>query len=249
MDSMRGLNNSLSHGAERSANQAESPEQLIDVFKAAALSVTKLYKTSALLESKARADGYQDCLDDLLGFLDKESLGLSHGEGARIRQWANERLDGRDAGNQTGESEDEADKAEANSSSEMTKESSAAPQPAPATTKPSPPIAAPVASNDQPPSPVLVPTQDTFTFQSSYPYPNIAKLDLSDAKAHNGSSHPSRTGRSRLHGGPSRPGARTQSHLGRGAGNKRKMDFDEFFGGCFGGKDPFGNGSKRNRHA
>ncbi|KKF94944.1 hypothetical protein CFO_g2723 [Ceratocystis platani] len=54
----------------------DSPEQLLDAFRAAALSVTKLYKTSASAQNKARLDGYQDCLEDLLAFLDRENIGL-----------------------------------------------------------------------------------------------------------------------------------------------------------------------------
>jgi hypothetical protein len=79
MDGMRGLNTASSAGKQTVTT--ESPEQLLDVFKAAALSVTKLYKTSALAEAKARTDGYQDCIDDLLAFLDKGNIGLSDGEG------------------------------------------------------------------------------------------------------------------------------------------------------------------------
>ncbi|KFA62811.1 hypothetical protein S40285_03797 [Stachybotrys chlorohalonatus IBT 40285] len=242
MDSMKGLNTSLPHASDRLA-QHESPEQLLDVFKAAALSVTKLYKTSARLESQARADGYQDCLDELLAFLDKENIGLNDGEGWRIRQWATEKLDGRESGGPVGESEDEVEKIETQSSPDITREAST-PQPtAPPRTDSAPPSSAPVT--DAPPT-FVVPAQETFTFQSSHPYPNIATLDLSDTRAHNGASISStRTAKSRMHGNTGKTASRSSGRVG----SKRKMDFDDLFGGCFDGKDPFGNGPKRNRHA
>lgn len=70
---------------------------LLSDFKAAALSVTNLYKTAAKSQEVARKAGYQDALDDLLAFLDKENLGLMDGEGWRVRQWAHERVEGEGA--------------------------------------------------------------------------------------------------------------------------------------------------------
>ncbi|KAH0498934.1 hypothetical protein TgHK011_006160 [Trichoderma gracile] len=234
----------------KQAAQYDSPEQLLDVFKAAALSVTKLYKTSAKAEARARADGYQECLDELLMFLDKENIGLDDGEGWRIRRWATERLDGRDAGQQSAESEDEVDKGERNASPEIARASTE-----PITSSPiqiqartvSPPAAVPVhvSPMSEEPTHFVVPTQEAFTFHSSYP--NIATLDLSDQRPQEPSSFtPSFS--SKFGGSSSRSGPRSSPHLSRGAGTKRRMDFDDFFGGCLGGKDPFGNGSKRSRH-
>lgn len=71
---------------------ATTPDLLSD-FRAAALSVTNLYKTAASAQVKARAAGYQDALDDILAFLDRENLGLMDGEGWRVRQWATGRLE------------------------------------------------------------------------------------------------------------------------------------------------------------
>lgn len=256
---------------------SENPEQLLDAFKAAALSVTKLYKTSAAAQGKARADGYQDCLDDLLAFLDKENIGLSDGEGWRIRRWATERLDGRDSSNQTAESEDEAEKAEAASSPEMHRAGSAAPQQPTTTargdahmrTDSAPPSLRAAVSEE--PVEIVVPTQETFSFRSAHPYPqesclNIANLDLSDSRPQDlaatlsaGPTPPLSTSRAaRQRHGNSRIGSK--STLGRGAGAKRKLNLAEFFevGGLGHGKDMFGgNGgsggpgggnSKRNRH-
>lgn len=231
--------------------QTETPEQLLDVFKQAALSVTKLYKTSALVESRARADGYQECLDDLLAFLDKGNLGLKDGEGWSIRRWATERLDGREPGSHTTESEDENERVERTSSPEVTR-TSVEPQPVnpKRTESPAPNVVSIPERIPEEPMAIVVPSQDNFTFQSSHPYPNIATLDLSDSRARDGSSHPSgRSSKSRLSGHNSKSGPRGAGHLGKGAGTKRRWDFDDFFGGCLGGKEPFGNGGKRSRHA
>src|SRR6266516_2027032 len=106
MDSMRSLNTSLPASSPPKPNFGP-PEQLLQAFKSAALSVTNLYKTASADQNRARAEGYQDALDDLLLFLDKEHLGLGDGEGWRVRQWATERLDGREPPMQTNDSDDE----------------------------------------------------------------------------------------------------------------------------------------------
>lgn len=254
---------------------SESPEQLLDAFKAAALSVTKLYKISAAAQAKARADGYQDCLDDLLSFLDKENIGLSDGEGWRIRRWATERLEGRDTISQGMESDDEAEKAEALSSPELHRSNSAT-QLSPAVARnevkmreSAPPAMDPVveAVEDQPQQhkqpEFVVPTQDTFTFHAPHAYPNqdaylnLDNLNLSDT--HNTSNATAATTTASLsrsirrHGNPARSSSRSAAnHLGRGAGQKRRLNLGEIFDlGSLGyGKDPFGsNGSKRSRHS
>lgn len=233
-----------------SHSRNETPEQLIDVFKAAALSVTKLYKSSVAAETRARSEGYQECLDDLLGFLDRESSNSADGNLSKLKRWIAERREGGDATLPTSESEDEVDKGEANTQSEPvqnTNISQQAPAPAPAPT--------PARTTSDSPAPVdvvptesprfIVPSQDTFTFGSEHQYPNIATLDLSDSRSHASiTHHTTRQPRNRN----SARSLRASSHLGRGAGAKRRMDFDDFFGGCFGGKDTFGNGAKRSRH-
>ncbi|EPE08263.1 hypothetical protein F503_01046 [Ophiostoma piceae UAMH 11346] len=90
-----------------------NPEELLDVFKAAALSVTKLFKTSTAAQSKARVDGYQDCLEDLLAVLDKGDADVRS-----IRRWVLERLDGRESMLSTIESEDEVEKTDGGSTPE-----------------------------------------------------------------------------------------------------------------------------------
>ncbi|KAE8148989.1 hypothetical protein BDV25DRAFT_8369 [Aspergillus avenaceus] len=90
MDSMRSLNTSLPSSTPR----PQPPEQLLQSFKAAALSVTNLYKNAVYEQAQAKQAGYQEAIEDLLQFLDKENLGLSGGEGSKIRQWAADRSDG-----------------------------------------------------------------------------------------------------------------------------------------------------------
>ncbi|KAH9906731.1 hypothetical protein F4778DRAFT_593500 [Xylariomycetidae sp. FL2044] len=245
----------------------DSPEQLLDAFKAAALSVTKLYKTSAAAQAKARSDGYQDCLDDLLSFLNKRNIGVSDGEGWQIRRWATERLDGRDGGSQIAESEDEVERTETVSSPETPRSNSTthlAPfrgdpnvrtVSAPPTSQPStvPPI------TEEPQNNITVPTLDTFNFQSPFPsshqesYLNIANLDLSDsAKANETGTQSPSTGthnsRSRNH--VKRPRPQPTNALGKGAGQKRPINFAELFdvGNIGSGKDVFGRNGKRPRH-
>lgn len=101
---MRSLNRSLP--SSTTAARPAPPEQLLQAFKQAALSVTNLYKSAAIDHESIRQAGYQDALDDLLKFLDRENLGLQDGEGWRVRQWATGRYDG-SANTQQSESEDE----------------------------------------------------------------------------------------------------------------------------------------------
>ncbi|KAK1915955.1 hypothetical protein P3342_003770 [Pyrenophora teres f. teres] len=77
MDSMRSLNKSL----PKTRRQPDVHQS----FRTAALNVTNLYKSALADLDKARADGYQEALDELLGFLDRENLGVGDGEGWRIR--------------------------------------------------------------------------------------------------------------------------------------------------------------------
>jgi len=104
MDSMRSLNTSL---PSSTSTRAAPPEQLLQAFRNAALSVTNLYKSAVTDQSSSRQAGYQEALEELLSFLDRENLGLQDGEGWRVRQWATERYDG-SAHQQGNESDDEA---------------------------------------------------------------------------------------------------------------------------------------------
>ncbi|RDA87178.1 hypothetical protein CP532_4242 [Ophiocordyceps camponoti-leonardi (nom. inval.)] len=235
-------------GSKRNMPPHEPPEQLLDVFKAAALSVTKLYKTSALAESRARTEGYQECLQDLLMLLDRENLGLRDGEGWTIRAWATERLEVRDPTLlQATESEDEVERSDRTTSPELPRTSTEPQQQQQSAQKPAEPPTTSVVSIPEEPARIVVPTQDAFTFQSTHPYPNIATLDLSDSRHDVPPLQVPRNPKARMSG--SKSTSRTSGHLGRGAGNKRRWDLNDFFGGCLNGKDPFGNGGKRSRHA
>lgn len=234
--------------------------ELLDAFRAAALSVTKLYKISASTQAKSRADGYHDCLEDLLTFLDREGLGAADGEGYKIRRWAMERIEGRDAISQTLESEDEVEKPEAQSP--QAHRSSSAPQPA--TTMraevlmkdPEPPAVSAVqqSSPEVEEAEIVVPSQETFTFQSPLPYPqdaymSLANLDLSDSQVQNSTNRPVAPSAAprNMRNRNARTGSR--SSLGRGAGQKRKVNLAEIFdlGSLGNGKDVFGSGGKRSR--
>ncbi|KAK8114953.1 uncharacterized protein PG998_000496 [Apiospora kogelbergensis] len=249
----------------------DSPEQLMDAFKTAALSVTKLYKTSAAAQTKARSDGYQDCLEDLLAFLEKQNIGLNDGEGRQIRLWVNERYEGRDGPSQSAESEDEVEnmKPDAAPASDLHRSSSNANLPAPQQPQPqqqetrtnsAPPASASELINQKiagnvhlpaPPAHFVVPTQDAFTFQSSMAYPsesdlNIANLDLSDNRSNDNTNHHPATQNFRPKS--SRPGARPKAgHVTAKTTGKRKINLAELFDV---GKDLFnGNGGgKRSRH-
>jgi len=238
--------------------------ELLEAFKAAALSVTKLYKTSAQAQAKSRADGYQDCLEDLLAFLDRENVGLHDGEGQRVRKWVTDRIEGRDATSPPLESDDEADRSDAQvlSSPQMQRAVPASAQrqklerdeaqrrdasaPPMLTTVPAPPQPADEEID------IVVPSQDTFNFQTSHPYPHdealrLASLNLSDSQTISSSNNrtSSRTVRNRN----GRTGARAS--LGRGAGQKRKVNLAEIFDlGSLehgNGRDMFGSGGKRSR--
>jgi hypothetical protein len=102
----------------------DSPD-LIDAFRSAAVNVTSLFRAATAAQKQAHVDGYQECLRDLVGFLDSEDLGLRDGEGWKIRAWAMDKINGNpDAMVQDRESEDEIDKAETSSSPELARATS-----------------------------------------------------------------------------------------------------------------------------
>ncbi len=277
MDSMRSLNTSLPRTTSSRQQAADPPEQLLTAFKAAALSVTNLYKSAAADQGRARAEGYQDALDELLAFLDKQDIGLSDGEGWRVRRWATERLDGRDTVSQSMESDDDSEKTERASSPILQRSQSATRisltsnptrTASPARPEPQAPQAVVPPSTEETSS-NLMPPQGTFTFRSSHSYPQDADVILSDLEnsdntrtpIHDGSvlSHPSNTpgititrqSRGRHNNNPTRLNTRSSSAIGRGAGQKRKINFGEFFdiGNQVGNQDSFSGGGKRGKFA
>lgn len=270
---MRSLNTSLPGGASP-PKHGEPPGHLLQAFKVAALSVTHLYKMAADDMGKARSEGYQDALDDLLGFLDKEDIGLNDGEGWRIREWATARLDGRDSASQHAESDDEvAEKVDGPSSPILQRSQSETRLDAnqqstrtssPMRTEPPIPPMGPPATTDL--TSTAVPHQNTFAFRASHPYPQDADTVLSDLNSLDNNriqtpnnpgitiTRPSRTS-TRHNNHSSRHSShntRAPSMLGRGAGQKRRAvvpDIDFFdLGNLDYGKDGFGGG-KRGRYA
>lgn len=263
MDSMRSLNTSLP-GTSPPKNTAEPPEQLLSAFKAAALSVTKLYKTAAIDQTRARNEGYQDALDDLLSFLDKGNLGLGDGEGWKIRRWATERLDGRESAQ--AESDDETEKPERGSSPVLTR-AQASSDIASRTTSPARPdvpatiAEEPIAEEDtlNPPIHIMPPSTD-FSFRSSHAYPqepdmNMVDLELSESRSQSHASHDGTNighpRSSRVARRDNRANNRSGSTLGRGAGSKRKVNIADFFdiSNLGHGRDGLGGGGKRGKFA
>ncbi|KHJ33084.1 hypothetical protein EV44_g2290 [Erysiphe necator] len=271
---MKSLNTSLP--GMPPTKQQDPPEQLLAAFKAAALSVTNLYKSAVSNQGGSRLEGYQSAIDELLTFLDRENLGLSDGEGWMIRRWATERLDGRDSTSHNTESEDEGDKTDRGSSPiSRSNSSNRVSQSTQSTTR----AVSPVRRDLNPTStPSLATTDDNtnnlaapvtaFTFQAQYPYPRDADIFLADIESE--SSHSSnldssiishnslqasslalpRLPRSRS-SHPSRLNSKSTGPLGKGVGQKRKINYGDFFdiGNAGYGKENFGGGGKRGRFA
>lgn len=196
MDSMRSLNTSLPTSSPK-ARSAQPPEQLLQAFKTAALSVTNLYKTAASDQARARQAGYQDALDDLLAFLDKQNLGLGDGEGWRVRKWATERLDGSPPAHNGSDTDDERGEIEkrARSSSPVIQRKSsrdlhlnrqATRSVSPVRTESAPP--APPTTVQQQSS--VFPRPEAFTFRSLHPYPQDVDMQLPDPAISNTATQP-----------------------------------------------------------
>ena len=265
MDSMRSLNTSLPRTSPRRTQQP--PEELLSAFKAAALSVTNLYKNAATEQARSRAAGYQDALDDLLTFLDKENLGLGDGEGWRVRQWATERFDGVVSGGRDSEDEEEEEEDKARSSSPDMVRKPTVTAPAQQEQHPEPTLAAePPSLQPQFQPPLNVPQADAFTFRSATAYPSYhdreVEMETNNAAADTSNSPtnnpvrvevlPRRRNQHNRSTNQNRTTSLNLGSLGSGAGAKRKIPFNDFFNIgdlSFGnGKDGFDRGGKRGRH-
>jgi hypothetical protein len=253
MDSMRSLNKSLPKTRKR------TPTPQLDVhrsFRTAALTVTNLYKSALADLEKTRTDGYQEALEDLVGFLDKENLGVGDGEGWRIRQWAMERLDGALPAHSNSDSEEEIteEKRARSSSPAMERDSSPEKLHPEAST-----MADPSCPSDSTSPPHMeastansMPQQNIFHFSSPQAYP----VNNDDAT---GPDAPSVARRN--FATPRRPSNRPSSRnlqrslaqnllsLGNGGGQKRKLMQDFFNIDSFNDRrdGPGGGGSKRGR--
>ncbi|KAL9620918.1 MAG: hypothetical protein Q9160_004571 [Pyrenula sp. 1 TL-2023] len=274
MDSMRSLNTSLPTSSGRPALE-KPPEQLLQAFKNAALSVTNLYKQAAVDHSSARQAGFQDALDELLGFLDKENLGLDGGEGWKVRQWATERFDRVNCGANVPESDDDrierdtrrsgsppvpSGQMDANTIERQTSRSSSPP---PAESAPTAELSSRNAQTD-PTSHDTSPKPPMFTFRSTpQPTSDSDMINSEPAPTHNqappeSSNSPSfrlevinRGNRStNRQGGYSRHGTRgtTTREVVPLGGTKRKLQLSEYFDiSNFGSWRDGPNGAKRGR--
>lgn len=259
MDSMRSLNTSLPSSTPR----PQPPEQLLQQFKTAALSVTNLYKNAVDAESHARQAGYQEAIEDLLHFLDRENLGLTDGEGWRVRQWATERSDGlahpnsddddtertrsaTPAAPRRGPADSEDSRQESKSTSPHREDQAAAQQP-PSTAATH---SSDAATFDRPP---------VFTFSAGPTFPQVHEQDMDVQNSDSSSlstqnespaavSVLARNSRQQnRHGNPTRPNQRNTARDSPVAiGSKRKNQFPDFFdlSGMGHNRDLFGGGKR-----
>lgn len=212
-------------------------------FKSAALSVTNLYKNAVYEQSQARQAGYQEAVEDLLQFLDRENLGLMDGEGWKVRQWATEKSDG--MGGQASDDDDQGDVYKRDRSStpaavrKEPHEPPAAPQPSRST---SPPKDDRVASQQPTPSQqhgsdaTVLDKPAIFTFSAGPTLPQVQDVDMNSS---DGSSTSSQDGfpflsrnprQQHRHSTISRPSQRTPTREPSvGLGSKRKLTFPDFF--------------------
>ena len=272
MDSMTSLNSSLPRSPQ-AKRMNPTPEQLIQSFKGAALSVTNLYKTAAANQTQAREAGYQDALDDLLAFLDQRDLGLDDGEGWKVRQWATERLDGSPPvplGSDSDDDRGETAKRARSSSPVVQRTTVQEPEQARQPSRSSSPVRA--ASVPMAPPPTSHPQNNTshtpelFTFRSPHPYPHDIDMQAADTASTTttqpeplpnpavrvevvprGSRTPHRSGNhSNRHSAKASVNTRS---LGTGAGSKRRVPFVDYFdlGSLGDGKDGRDGGGKRSR--
>ena len=246
---MRSLNTSL----PRARRPQPTPQPDIhQAFRTTALTVTNLYKSALADIDRARADGYQDALEDLLGFLDKENLGLGDGQGWRIRQWATERLDKALPVTSSSDSDEEEEKRARSSSPVLERNAS------PEDTR----TVEPTIRCDSAPLPVgaelssdaeTSPLPTVFHFSSPQAYPSSPVNDTSSydlpAAARRAFPTPRRTTHRSSSRNLQRAAAQNLVSLGSGAGQKRKL-MQEFFNVDFNDRrdgSGGGGGGKRGR--
>lgn len=208
-------------------------------FRTAALNVTNLYKTALADLDRARSDGYQEALDELLAFLDKENLGVGDGEGWRIRQWATERLDGALPKHMNSDSDEEyLDDKRARSSSPIMERNLS-----PDETRTTEPVVDISQRSDSAPPPVQMeattaeadtsPLHHVFQFSAPQDYPadstnDNAATDMS-AAARRAFPTPRRpSNRPSSSRNLQRSAAQNLFQLGNGAGQKRRLMQDFF---------------------
>ncbi|KAJ4993609.1 hypothetical protein SVAN01_00663 [Stagonosporopsis vannaccii] len=250
MDSMRSLNKSL----PRTKQQPDVHQS----FKNAALQLTNLYKSAVADVGRARSDGYQEALDDLLSFLDRENLGVGDGEGWRVRQWATERFDGSRHANSDEDDDNDMDDKRARSSSpvmerttspEVTRSADLHADAAAQRADSAPPVQLEASITE----PDVSPLHQVFEFSSAQPYPASANTDNAfgdfSAAARRAFPTPRRERHSNRSSTRNLQRTVTQNlfQLGQGAGQKRRM-MDSFHpDGPNDRRDGPGGGPKRGR--
>ena len=266
MDSMKSLDTSLPRS--RSRTRPSHTHELLQTFRGAALAVTNLYKAAINDQTNNRHSGYQDALEDLLSFMNAQNLGLQDGEGWKIRQWATERFDGRDAMANSVDSEEDRTDTEKRATS-----SSPVPQPGTADETPnardrdtSRPESAPPASRTDPDPSTETSRPPIFTFSATsqmmsrdvnmHTHETVPTDPLPANRSH--SEHPTSQAT-----GSSRAEARNRNaRLQRGrntrlsnrdlnvvSGTKRKLQFPDFFDLCgeSSARDHLGSAGKRGK--
>lgn len=259
---MRSLNTSL----PSSTSHSQPPEQLLQAFKAAALSVTNLYKSAASDQAQAKQAGYQEAIEDLLHFLDRENLGLGDGEGWKVRQWATERAEGTPA---TFDSDDDDKQTRSSPPAVLRKEQREKPQQDSSSPQAEPPTEPHASTNHE--QSTAIPTGDSssitrpsiFTFSAGPQFPTMSPdmdTQTSDHMPVNSASSTDTPGvgisvlpRNPWSANASRHNNSTRRSSGRDSGtsfgNKRKYHIPDFFDvSGLNGRDLFGGG-KRGRFA
>lgn len=259
MDSMRSLNTSLPKTRRRQPNPQPDTHK---AFKDTALTVTNLYRTALADIERSRSDGYQQALEDLLGFLDNENLGVGDGEGWRIRQWATERLDGGPVASTSDTDEEVAEENRARSSSpvvEHVPEEKQAAGPAQRCDSAPPTTVDASHSNPSQADAEMAPLPPMFHFASPQVYPTNANSDNPAydfvAAARRAFPPPRRnsnrsTSRNLQRSAAQNLVSQNLVSLGNGAGQKRKL-VNDFFNVDFNherrDRDGPGGGPKRGR--
>ncbi|WEW57617.1 hypothetical protein PRK78_003084 [Emydomyces testavorans] len=263
MDSMRSLNSSL----PSSNSTTQPPEVLLQAFKAAALSVTNLYKSAAADQGQSRHLGYQDALEDLRAFLDKEGIGTSDGAGGKIRSWIAERIDG--TGTVANDSDDETDKRNRSTSpNTLRKESSDTAPPNRQSRSASPPRPEPTTQfqSASPDETTALSRPALFTFTAGPQYPPMPQGDIDMPASDSATALQTDSQVSHSHmaspsvrvevlpRGSRTPHRSNSRHNGRSStrepgvtiGSKRKFHFNDFFdiSNIGNGKDAFGGGKR-----
>lgn len=254
---MRSLNTSLPSSTPR----PQPPEQLLQSFKAAALSVTNLYKNAVFEQAQARQAGYQEAIEDLLHFLDRENLGLDDGEGWKVRQWATERCDGT-----ASQSSDEDDRADTDKRDRSTTPARARKEPFTSESTPRPPPTSAPTPNTAPRSEAASPAPQlqeaslgaptVFTFTAGPTFPQCEDMDMPSADNAEPASQEGapvsvsvlpRSRQQHRHNNFSRQSPLSATRESpASAGSKRKFTFPDFFdlSGLSNGRDGFGGGKR-----